>query len=54
MKSLTKEKRYHIIDAFNSTSRYRDDLLNINNIHFELRMSTNTHIDIRIFVWVFE
>ena len=35
MKSLTKEKRYVMIDAFNSTSRYLDDLLNINNIHFE-------------------
>ena len=28
MKSLTKEKRYDLIDAFNST-RYLDDLLNI-------------------------
>ena len=35
MKSLTKEKRYDLIDAFNSTSRYLDDLLNIANIHFE-------------------
>ena len=35
MKSLTKEKRYDIIDAFNSTSRYLDDLLNIDIIHFE-------------------
>ena len=35
MKSLTKEKRYDLIDAFNSTSRYIDDLLNIDNIHFE-------------------
>ena len=35
MKSLTKEKRYDLIDAFNSTSRYLDDLLNIDNIHFE-------------------
>ena len=35
MKSLIKEKRYDILDAFNSTSRYLDDLLNINNIHFE-------------------
>ena len=35
MKSLTKEKRYHLIDAFNSTPRYLDDLLNIDNIHFE-------------------
>ena len=35
MKSLTNEKRYDQIDAFNSTSRYLDDLLNIDNIHFE-------------------
>ena len=35
MKSLTKKKRYDLIDAFNSTSRYLDDLLNIDNIHFE-------------------
>ena len=35
MKSLTKEKRYDMIDAFNSTSIYLDDLLNIDNIHFE-------------------
>ena len=32
---ITKEKRYYLIDAFNSTSRYLDDLLNIDNIHFE-------------------
>ena len=37
MKSLTKEKRYDMINAFNSTStsRYLDDLLNIDNFHFE-------------------
>ena len=35
MKSLTKEKRHYIIDAFNPTSRYLDDLLNIDNVHFE-------------------
>ena len=34
-KSLTKEKRYDLIDAFNSTFRYLDDLLNIDSIHFE-------------------
>ena len=32
MKSLTKEKRYDLIDSFNSTSGYLDDLLNIDNI----------------------
>ena len=35
MKSLTKEKRYDMIDSSNSTSRYLGDLLNIDNIHFE-------------------
>ena len=35
MKSLTKEKRYGMINAFNSTSRCLDDLNYIDNIHFE-------------------
>ena len=35
MKSLTIEKRHDMINAFNSTSRYLDDLLNIDNIYFE-------------------
>ena len=32
---MRKEKRYDLINAFNSTSRYLDDLLNIYNVHFE-------------------
>ena len=35
MKSLKNENWYDLMDAFNSTSRYLDDLLNIDNIHFE-------------------
>ena len=35
MKSLTKEKRYDLRYAFNSTFRYLDDLLNIENNHFQ-------------------
>ena len=35
MKSLSQENQANIIEAFNSTSRYLDDLLNIDNIHFE-------------------
>ena len=35
MKFLTKEKRYDLIDPFNLTSRYLDDPLNKDNIHFE-------------------
>ena len=35
MKSLSRENRADIIEAFNSTSRYLDDLLNIDNIYFD-------------------
>ena len=35
MKSLSRENQADIIEAFNSTSRYLDDLFNIDNIHFD-------------------
>ena len=35
MKSLSSENQADIIEAFNSTSRYPDDLLNIDNIYFD-------------------
>ena len=35
MKSLSSENQADIIETFNSTSRYLDDLLNIDNIYFE-------------------
>ena len=35
MKYLSPENQADIIEAFNSTSRYLDDLLNIDNIYFE-------------------
>ena len=35
MKSVSGENQAAIIVAFNSTSRYLDDLLNIDNDHFE-------------------
>ena len=35
MKSLSHENQADIIEAFNSTSRYLDDLLNIDNIYFD-------------------
>ena len=34
MKSLSRVNQADIIEAFNSTSRYLDDLLNIDNIYF--------------------
>ena len=35
MKSLSRENQADIIEAFNSTSRYLDDLLNVDNIYFD-------------------
>ena len=35
MESLSRENQADIIEAFNSTSRYLDDLLNIDNIYFD-------------------
>ena len=35
MKSLSRENQADIIEAFNSTLRYLDELLNINNIYFD-------------------
>ena len=35
MKSLSSENQADTIEAFNFTSRYLDDLLNIDNIYFE-------------------
>ena len=35
MKSLSRENQADIIEAFNSTSRYLDDVLNFDNIYFD-------------------
>ena len=35
MKSLSRENQADIIETFNSTSRYLDDFLNIDNIYFD-------------------
>ena len=35
MKFLSRENQADIIEAFNSTSRYLDDPLNIDNIYFD-------------------
>ena len=33
--SLSDDKQADVIDAFNTTSRYLDDILNINNVYFD-------------------
>ena len=35
MNSLSRENQAGVVEAFNSTSRYLDDLLNIDNINFD-------------------
>ena len=39
MMSLSDDKQADVIDAFNSTSRYLDDILNINNVYFDNMVS---------------
>ena len=39
MMSLSDDKQADIIDAFNTTSRYLDDSLNINNVYFDTIVS---------------
>ena len=35
MMSVSNDKQADDIDAFNTTSRYLDDILNINNVYFD-------------------
>ena len=39
MFSLSDDKQADVIDAFNTTSRYLDDILNINNVYFDNMVS---------------
>ena len=43
MKSLSRENQADIIEAFNSTSRYLDKLLNIDNIYFDQMYLQNSN-----------
>ena len=39
MMSLSDDKQADVIDAFNTTSSYLDDILNINNVYFDNMVS---------------
>ena len=39
MMSLSDDKQADVIDAFNSTHRYLDNILNINNVYFDNMVS---------------
>ena len=48
MKSLSRENRAGIIEAFNSTSKYLDDLLNIDNIYFDQMVDCIYHTELQL------
>ena len=62
MKSLSRENQADIIEAFNSTSRYFDNLLNIDHIYFdqmvdriyltELQLNRANSSDTEAFFWI--
>ena len=39
MMSLSDDKQADVIDAFGTTSRYLDDILNINNVNYDNMVS---------------
>ena len=39
MISLSDDKQADVIDAYNTTSRYLDDVVNINNVYFDNMVS---------------
>ena len=39
MMSLSDDKQAYVIDAFNTSSRYLDDILDINNVYFDNMVS---------------
>ena len=39
MMSFSDDKQADVIDTFNTTSGYLDDILNINNVYFDIMVS---------------
>ena len=48
MMSLSDDKQADVIDAFNTTSRYLDDILNINNVYFDNMVSQIYHSELQL------
>ena len=46
--SLSDDKQADIIDAFNTTFRYLDDILNINNVYFDNIVSQIYHSELQL------
>ena len=48
MMSLSDDKQADVIDAFNTTSRYLDDILSINNVYFDNMVSQIYHSQLQL------
>ena len=48
MMSLSDHKQADVIDAFYTTSRYLDDILNINNVYFDNMVSQIYHSELQL------
>ena len=48
MMSLSDDKQSDVIDAFNITSRYLDDILNINNVYFDNMVRQIYHSELQL------
>ena len=48
MMSLSDDNQTDIIDAFNTTSSYLDDILNINNVYFDNMVSQIYHSELQL------
>ena len=44
MMSLSDDKQADVIDAFNTTSRYLNDISNINNVYFDNMVSQSFNL----------
>ena len=48
MMSLSDDKQADVIDALNTTSRYLDDIFNINNVNFDNMVSQIYHSELQL------
>ena len=48
MVSLSGDKQADVIDSFNTTSRFLDDILNINNFYFDNMVSQTYHSELQL------
>ena len=48
MMSLSGDKQADVIDAFNTISRYLDDILSINNVYFDTMVSEIYHSELQL------